>query len=95
MKQHPVFKADLLRAYTASPLEFGERSFTRPDPVETEDEPVEWEVDKILDYKIIGRTPKWLVRWKGYPLDEASWEPKESFKNAQETLQDFGRSHKK
>jgi hypothetical protein len=95
MKQHPVFNTDLLRAYTASPPEFGQRSFSRQEPEETEDGSLEWEVDKILDYKVTGRTPKWLVLWKGYPIDEASWEPRDAFKNAQETLDDFERSRKK
>ena len=93
MKQHPVFNADLLRQYKPSPEEFGERSPPPPAP-EIIDGEEEFEVDRILDYAIINKTPKWLVLWKGYPLESATWEPKSSLKNAKDALAEFEASRK-
>jgi hypothetical protein len=55
----------------------------------------EFEVDRILDYAIINKTPKWLVLWKGYPLESATWEPKSSLKNAKDALAEFEASRKR
>jgi len=88
MRQHPVFNADLLRPYKESPPEFGHRTPPRPPP-DLVDGHEEYEVEKILDYKMVGRTPKWLVQWKGYTLDDTTWEPRASLKNAKEILAEF------
>ena len=32
---------------------------------------------------------EYLVKWKNYPTEEASWEPKENLENAQEAISDF------
>jgi hypothetical protein len=93
MKQHPVFNADLLRPHTPSPKEFGERSPPPPPPDIIEGEE-EFEVERILDYAVINKKPKWLVLWKGYPLESATWEPKSSLTNAKEALADFEASRK-
>jgi len=39
-----------------------------------------FEVDKILDKKIENNKVYYLVSWKGYGLDENSWEPSENLK---------------
>lgn len=88
MKQYPVFNADLLRPFQESPSEFGHRTAPRPPP-EIIDGEEEWEVEEILDYKLFGRTPKWLVKWKGFPDDDATWEPRRSLKNASEAIAEF------
>jgi transposase InsO family protein len=88
MRQHPVFNVDLLRPYKESPPEFGDRVPPRPPP-ELVDGVQEYEVEKILDYKIFRKTPKWLVQWKGYPLEDATWEPKSSLGNAEDALKEF------
>ena len=47
---------------------------------------IEWEVESILDKKQIHRgrtiTIFYLVKWKGYPEYDATWEPKENLDNA-------------
>lgn len=88
MRQHPVFNVDLLRPYKESPPEFGDRVPPRPPP-ELVDGVQEYEVEKILDYKVFRKTPKWLVQWKGYPLEDATWEPKSSLGNAEDALKEF------
>lgn len=88
MRQHPVFNTDLLRPYIASPGEFGTRTHPRPPPELHEDDQ-EWEVERIEDYGLVRRSPRWLVKWKGYPDSESTWEPRSSFNNAKEILEEF------
>lgn len=88
MKQHPVFNADLLRPYIPSPKDFVDRAPPRPPP-DIIDGHEEYEVEKILDFKMFGKTPKWLVQWKGYPLDDATWLTRSALNNAKELLEEF------
>jgi len=88
MRQHPVFNADLLRPYVESPPDFGDRTPPRPPP-DLVDGEEEYEVERILDFKMFGRTPKWLVLWKGYALEDATWEPKKALLNAADALAEF------
>ena len=57
-----------------------------PEILEGEEE---YEVERILDKAKKRGVWKWLVKWKGYPTEEATWEPKSSLKNAQKALKDF------
>lgn len=93
MRHHPVFNADLLKPYTASPPEFEHRTPPRPPPELVEGEE-EYEVERILDFRMFGRTPKWLVAWKGYTMDDCTWEPKSSLRNAKTAMADFEASRK-
>ena len=88
MHQHPVFNADQLKTYTPSPPIFSGRTPPRPPPLLV-DGTEEYEVESILDYKIDRKTPKWLVKWKGYPLDDATWETKTALKHAKDILSAF------
>jgi len=87
IKIHPVFHVSLLKLYKE------EKEFTRktpPPPVilpETNEE--EYEVEEILDEKIIRNQPHYLVKWLGYPLHDATWEPLENLKNCQKKLNEF------
>jgi hypothetical protein len=46
-----------------------------PKPVVNE----EYVVEKILEEKVENGVKKFRVKWAGYDMDEASWEPRESF----------------
>ena len=48
-------------------------------------------VEKILDKKTIGSKVHYLVKWKGYPLSEATWEPLENLSNALDLIREFRR----
>src|SRR6266702_3704876 len=54
-------------------------NFTRPPP-DLIDGEQEFEVEKILDVQPRGRGRKmhFLVKWKGYPTSDNSWEPREN-----------------
>ena len=49
----------------------------------------EWEVDKILDDKVPYHKKQYLVKWKGFPIEESMWEPEENLENVQGILQEF------
>jgi len=58
-----------------------------PPPININEEE-EFEVEEILDVrKHYGKT-QYLIKWKGYPLSDASWEP-ESNLNCQELIKKF------
>jgi RNase H-like domain found in reverse transcriptase/Reverse transcriptase (RNA-dependent DNA polymerase)/Integrase zinc binding domain/Chromo (CHRromatin Organisation MOdifier) domain len=66
----------------------------RPLPViEGEEGKEEWEVEEILDHRLVKGKKEYLVRWKGYSEDETSWEPPEHLENAQELLLEFIAGH--
>ena len=49
----------------------------------------EYEVEFILDERGSGSSKQYLVEWKGYSEDDASWVPERNLANAQEVLRDF------
>ena len=64
-------------------------NFTRPPPDLIDGEP-EYEVEKILDEKAQGRGRKthFLVKWKGYPTSDNSWEKAEDV-HAEDLIAEF------
>ena len=55
---------------------------------------MEYDVERILDSKIVGRKPhtkrlQYLVKWKGYGLEDASWEPVEGLEGAPKAIAAF------
>jgi len=88
---HPVFHIHLLKPYhdgrrflptriTEAPAE--------PELVEGDDN-VHWEVESILRKRTLGRTVQYLVKWKGFNMEENTWEPLENLERADEAIQDF------
>jgi Chromo (CHRromatin Organisation MOdifier) domain len=49
----------------------------------------EYEVEAIKDKRKRGRKIEYLVKWKDYPDDESSWEPKEHLLHSQRKVQEF------
>jgi hypothetical protein len=91
MKIHPVFHVSLLRKYNQNPEEFSERHQVPPPPVIINDER-EYEVERILDKRKRRRRTEYLVKWVGYELYDATWEPLASLANAPDAVREFEES---
>lgn len=97
MKIHPVFHVSKLKPYIDGQEDFPLRPnpVPRPDPEVMPDGVEEWEVECVLDTRTrrVGRSrvprTEFLVKWKGYPDHESTWEPEENMANAREAIQDF------
>ena len=85
MRIHNVFHVSLLQAWHSSP--------SGPPPAQVllvkDDE--QFEVDSILDHQDEGSARRkkrsYLVSWKGYPMEDATWEPEAHLKNASSSIQ--------
>ena len=87
MRIHNVFHVSLLQAWHSPP--------SGPPPAQVllikDDE--QFEVDSILDHQDEGsgkrRKRSYLVSWKGYSIENATWEPEAHLKNASESIQKY------
>jgi Chromo (CHRromatin Organisation MOdifier) domain len=43
--------------------------------------------------EVLGLGYEYLVKWAGYPITEASWEPKSNLSDATEVLQEYQERH--
>lgn len=99
MKVHPVFHISKLKQYAAhdaSPaIPHLPSPSTRPPPeIVHEDGAEEYEVERVeaeRAVKLRGNRVRmeFLVKWKGYPSWENTWEPAASLSNAQEAVAEF------
>ena len=55
----------------------------------------EWEVEKIINKRKVWGWDKYLVQWKGYTVEEDTWESKENLKNAMELVEEFEREYQR
>jgi Chromo (CHRromatin Organisation MOdifier) domain len=76
---HKVFHAALLRPYQENEV-YGE-NYIQPPPDIKEGEEV-YEVEQILKHRKRGRGYEYLIKWVGYPITKASWEPKSNLTGA-------------
>ena len=59
-------------------------SFPKEDPPA----PVEYQVERILDKKIVNEKVHYLIKWVGYDLLDATWEPIDNL-NCPRKIDDF------
>lgn len=92
---HPVFHVSLLTKFTTTAVHGPAFAKPPPDVVEGQQE---YEVHTILRHQKIttgkkGRKRttriKYLVHWKGYPRDEATWEEEENLVNSKEAVDQY------
>ena len=83
-KIHNIFHATLLQPYIENKI-YG-NNYPRPLPESLEGEEV-YEVETILKHRRRGRGYQYYVKWKGYPITEATWETKSAFSDDGNMLQ--------
>ena len=88
LKVHPVFHISMLKPYHETPDEF-EHITPLPPITIPETNKKEYEVENILDKRLFRGKPQYLVKWKGYPLHDATWEPLKHLDNAKKTINEF------
>ena len=86
MHIHPVFHVSLLEPHKSSTIPG--RSSPLPPPIIVDSEE-EFEVEEVLDSKFMRKRLFYLVKWKGYPVSENSWQPAADLKNALELVNSF------
>jgi hypothetical protein len=89
-KVHPVFNTVFLRPWTP-PYAQHQHAVTPPPPDVVDGVNV-YEVGEILRVKYWGRARKrlrYFVRWKDYPKEEWTWEPREWLEGAEEAIEEF------
>jgi Chromo (CHRromatin Organisation MOdifier) domain len=89
-KIHNVFHAMLLKPYVETKVH-GE-NFSRPIPDILDGEEV-YNVETILKHRRRGRSYQYLIKWEGYPISEASWEPEKAFSNDGNLLAIYKQQH--
>jgi transposase InsO family protein len=89
-KIHNVFHATLLRPYVEN--EVHGNNYPRPPPELLEGEEV-YEVESILRHRRRGRGYQYYVKWKGYPITEATWESETAFSDDGDMLSQYKQRH--
>ena len=86
-KIHDVFHANLITPYKETMMHGPNYSRPLLDLVDGEKE---FEVEQILGMKQMGkgRKTQYLVKWKGYPTSDNSWEPEKNL-NVKELIAEF------
>jgi len=86
---HPIVNVSKVRLY--KPQVEGQKK-TPPKLVIIEGEE-EFKVEKILNKRIVQGKEKFLVRWKGYTVEEDTWEDRKNLENAKELVEEFEREY--
>ena len=92
MRIHPVLNISRLKAYHDGASTHPHRSLPhhRPPPEVGHEDGVEvYEVERILEQRGRGARAKYLVKWLGYPLWEATWQTAVDLAGAQDRLDEF------
>lgn len=90
-KIHNNFHAIMLKPFVEN--EVHGPSFLRPPP-DIINEEEEYEVERIDAHRRHGTGYKYLIRWKGYPVSERSWEPEEALANTRLILDTYKQKHR-
>ena len=87
---HNVFHVTLLKPYRETET-YG-RNFPEPPPELLEGEEV-YEIESILNHRRRGRGYQYYVKWAGYPISDASWEPEHVFSDDGDILKQYKLRH--
>jgi Integrase zinc binding domain/Chromo (CHRromatin Organisation MOdifier) domain/Integrase core domain len=89
-KVYNVFHAVLLKPYVE--IEVHGENFSQPilDILDREEV---YNMETILRHWRRGRSYQYLIKWEGYPISEASWEPEEAFSDDGDFLAIYKQRH--
>ena len=87
---HDVFHASLLTPVRENDTHGPNFALPPPDLVEGEEE---YEVEAITGHRTRYGRKQFLVKWKGYPTSENSWEPERNLDHAQKLLKAYKQLH--
>ena len=91
MKIDPKVNRDRIIPYTHSTIEG--QQFERPQPITTEPEGDQWEIE-FIDNSKYKRGQLWYhVKWRGYPLGEDAWQPAENLEGAPQLIKEYHEKH--
>lgn len=86
MKIHPVFHAEKLRKDPGNPLP--RQANPEPPPLALDNGEEEYEVQSVLAVKLVRRSLKYQVQWKGWDRD-LEWYPAGVLRNSPLALREF------
>ena len=89
-KIHPVFHATVLSPYLESDIHGKNFLTPPPDLVNRE---LKYKVEAIVTHKPQGQRNLYLVKWKGYPTGDNTWEPERNLDNAKQILEEYKTQH--
>ena len=87
LKIHFVFYVFVLKPYQESE-EFNHEVLLQPIIISKSNE-IKYEIKQILNKRLIRNKTQYLVKWIGYSLYDATWEPVKNLKNAPKKLKEF------
>jgi transposase InsO family protein len=82
---HDVFHVSLLEPYRSRPG-------CEPPPPQEIDGDLEWNVEKVVDMRMKGRSTEYKVRWEGWTPAHDSWEPASNLANAKSAIAEYSSS---
>jgi hypothetical protein len=82
---HPVFHVSLLEPAR------GNTPIATDTELQPENEIREYEVEAILDRRLVGRREEFLIKWEGYEPTDNSWEPARNISRG--LLEEYRRRH--
>jgi len=85
---HPVFHISLLRPANVNDNLHPADEVERPPP-DIINQEEEYEVEDIIDHRGSRHRRQYLVKWRGYPPSEATWETKTNLKHAPDVLRHY------
>jgi Chromo (CHRromatin Organisation MOdifier) domain len=89
-KIHNVFHAVLLKPYVETEVHGKNFSWPIPDILDREEV---YNVETILKHRRRGQSYQYLIKWEGYLISEALWEPEEAFSDDGNLLAIYKQQH--